>query len=92
MAMDRYLELSVATMDKQLNSFKVLRQGETTIDGKDGRWLLFAHSFMGHDLKVLAYVVIDGRKSYIITCTASNKTFSNYKKRFEEIAESFRFE
>lgn len=36
--------------------------------------------------------LVSGRQGYVITCPAAPDQFDNYRKQFEEIAESFRIE
>jgi hypothetical protein len=89
---DKYVEKSIAEAKKQLRNLKVNSQGETTVDGKPARWIIFDHQFGPYQLRALTYAVFDGRTAFIITCTSTSKTFSKYKSTFEKAVQSFRVE
>jgi hypothetical protein len=89
---EEYLNLSLQQMHQMLQGLKVDKQGEMTIADRPAHWVTFSHEYMGVGMKGIGYIVVKGSRAYVIVCSATTKTFGRYRKTFDEVAESFRFE
>lgn len=90
-SMDEYMNLSLRRMCSQMGKVKIGKQVDMTIDDVPARRVSFSHSYYGFKMKG-GYVVIKGRRAYVIVCLASKKSFDKYRKVFDNIAASFHLE
>ena len=67
-------------------------RGTGNIDGREAVWGVYSHKMMKVRMKVLMYVVVRGRKAYVITCTTLPDAFDEHEPVFQKIVRSFRFE
>jgi len=92
MTLEDYNQFNLSDMRKYMNEFKINESGQITINTNNANW--FVYSFRGDRLrlKALCYILVKNRRGYAITFAATPETFSKYRRIFEEIAESFKFE
>lgn len=74
----------------ELEGFKEVERGETTIEGKKAIWIIFTHHTSSLDAKAVQYYLVRGARGYVITGTGLSTSFDKYKPQFEQIARSFR--
>ena len=72
------------------NDYKLLEEGEITIQGVKSRWYINSHLQGPVKLKVIVYQFVNKKRGYTIYCMAQLEAFSEYKKEFEKIAQSFK--
>ncbi len=89
--LEEYMQAVLIHMTAQ-KDFQVHEKGRLTISNSDARWLVYSQRKNALNFKVLVYVLVQKRRVYQITCTATLEQFSRYRKRFEGIAQTFKFE
>jgi hypothetical protein len=81
-------------MEKSLPGFTLVSEGDTEINGHNARWLVYTYTDKFITLEVRAkakqYIVVQGKRAYLITVTARLDTFDEFKGVFQKIIESFR--
>lgn len=87
-----YFNNSVRVLKQLFKDFKLEKQGVAKINNRDFHWSMFTHRLGEVKAKVLQYMVVNGKRAYVITCSATPDAFKHYQARFEESAKSFRFE
>ena len=74
-----------------LEKFSIKTMGYERVGGIMAKWMVYEHSTEKHELKVKAWYVIRDNRSYVITCSAQDSTFSDYLTSFDSIVASFTF-
>jgi hypothetical protein len=92
MDMDEYFNLSINNCRKELTDFELFEHGQASIGKYEAKRLVYSNRFDTLQIKAEAYILMKGRKVYIITCSALPEQFDVYRDKFEEIAKSFRIE
>ncbi len=91
-ALPDYFSLSLGNMRKMMTDFEKHEEGEATLDGQPAKWMVYSFRMGEVNLKTLVYFTVRGKRAYVITATASPETFDQYRPKFEEIIETWRFE
>jgi len=70
----------------------MVEEGQVIIDNAEAKY--FICSFVEDSLEIqgLHYSLEKGDNEYSIMCISTTENFPKYKSKFEEIAQSFRFE
>ena len=89
--LEEYYRAGRAGLEKQLQNFRFLRSGRTTIAGVPARWIKYRHAFGKTRAEVIQYLFIKGKRSYVITCTAEPEAFEEMEAEFKRIVRSFAF-
>lgn len=74
-----------------LKDFKILEQGDVKINKRNGKYIVYTHTYDNFSLKVKAYVACNGKKCFVLTGTATHDTYEGYKLFFDKIASSFKY-
>jgi serine/threonine-protein kinase len=90
-ALEDYVQANVTNMSRLLTDFQVHEKGQLILSNTDARWVIYSHRMGTLNIKVLVYVLVQGRRGYVITCSAAPEQFPKYKSKFEEIVQSFKF-
>jgi len=92
MSLNDYQRGSMNTLRRILTDFKIHEQSAVTIGGAEARRLVYSHRMGMVKIKVLVDILVRERRGYSITCSAAPEQFDEFRGRFEEIVQSFRFE
>jgi hypothetical protein len=84
-----YLEASIANNKRVLGPEADVEYEPTAINGVEAFRAHLAYQMGAFDLAVDSYVVISGRTSYIITCTATRDSHDAFKPKFDAIVATF---
>ncbi len=84
--------LSLNNMRQQLSNFKVLESNDLVIDEIKAKSLIYSWSMKPWQLKGLNYMIIKGRRWYSLSYNVKPEYFEPYKKDFNNIVQSFKFE
>ena len=79
-------------MSKVLTDFQEHEGGQLIIDNANARWVICSQRMGTVETKVLVYMLMKGGRAYVIACSAAADQFPEYKSKFEEVAQSFKFE
>lgn len=85
----QYTERSLALLAASTTDLDIVASDGTTLGGRIARRSVYEHTFEGLRLRVLSYLVIVGRRAYVITATAPAETYERHVPVFEAIAASF---
>jgi len=89
--LEEYMHAVITYMNKQ-SGFQIHDKGQIKINSSDAGWILYSQRRESINFKVLTYILVQKRRAYQITCTATVDQFARYKKKFEDIAQTFKFE
>ena len=87
---DTYYQANLMGMNNVLKDFKPIENGRSTINGQPVHWLVYTFTYGEMSMKVLAYCFSFNARGYVVTCSASPESFSNYKPVFEKVAGTFK--
>lgn len=79
-------------LSRGLEDFMEVENGTTRLSGVEARWLIYSFPAENMHFQVLMYLFIKNNESFVITCTAMQDKFPQYRDTFFKIANSFRFE
>lgn len=85
----KYFQVNYAPL-AELEGFKEVERGETTLEGKKAIWVIFTHQTGNLDAKAIQYYLVRGSRGYVITGTGLSTTFEKYKPQFDQVARSFK--
>lgn len=90
---DQYTKVSLNTIQSSgsLKEFKVLEQGNAKVNKRDGKYVIYTHSFNNEPLKVKAYITCNGKKCFVLTGTTTFDTYEKYKPYFESMVSTFKY-
>jgi len=92
MGLNEYFDASVPTLAKVITDFQENEKGTTAINDNDAKWLIYSGRVGTTKLKCEQFYIVHDKHGYVITCSATPESYSDYKKIFEEAAHSFEFE
>jgi hypothetical protein len=92
MSLDEYVDASIPNLAKVITDFRENEKGITTINDHDARWLVYSGRMGMINLKCIQYYMVDGKRGYVITCSATSESYDNYRRTFDDVATSFEFE
>jgi len=92
MELEEYFTKNVTNLAKFLADFHEFQRGTAYISEADAKWLIYSGKFGTIEVKNKVFFLVNGRRGYTITCSATPDGFARYKNKFEEIAQSFEFE
>lgn len=89
---DEFYKFFVEGTKRRVDEFKVLQKESVVMGGENAVRVTYSGKGRGVNFKVYAYMLIKGKKLYLVTCGAKEADFDKYKALFEKIANSFRYE
>lgn len=92
LSMEDAFNLSLNNMRQRLSNFKKLESNDLVIDNIKAKSLIYSWSMKPWQLKGLNYMIIRGRRWYSLSYNVKPKYFVTYKKDFDNIVQSFKFE
>lgn len=78
----------VKQLTKSMKSYKLVSKGLTNVAGKTGFYIESTFTQSGVPVHMIQYGVYHDKAQYILTAGSLDKTFVNYKKLFEGVANS----
>jgi hypothetical protein len=66
--------------------------GDTEIDNRKAKWTRFDVGSSEGVMAALGFVMIKGKRGYLISCVAERSRYASYTETFENIVSSFRLE
>lgn len=84
-----YAEQSFALLAEGTEGLEIVASDGAVLGGRIALRSIYEHSYEGRRLRVMSYLLIVGRRAYVITATAPEETFERYVPIFEAIASSF---
>jgi hypothetical protein len=91
MSLDEYYRKYHEKLVAESMSFEQHEDGEVKINGEQAKYLLYDKEMPEAYWRVLAYVLVRGKRAYVISCAAENRQFSRHQDQFLEVAHTFRF-
>lgn len=92
MDLDAYLARNAEALAKMATDYKQVSQDRQTVGGLSAGTFVFEHRMGQMSLKCIDYVFVKGGRGYVITCTATPKTYPAFETTFEAACKSFRAE
>lgn len=83
-----WIDEGVKELSKSMKGYKLVSKGLTNIGGKTGFYIESTFTQNGVPIHMLQYGVYHNKTQYILTTGSLDKTFVNYKKLFQGIANS----
>jgi hypothetical protein len=87
-----YYKSSLDVLKKVFVEFKLEKNGQTKINGREFYYTIFSHKMNDVAAKILQYLSVNGDTAYVITASASPDKFEKYKPIFEKSIQSFKAE
>jgi hypothetical protein len=85
-----YHRETLPVTEQALPGFKVVSEGPEAIGGRDAWKVISQNTIEGRQHTVLAYIVTNERRVYIISCAAISASYPRWERTFTNIAQSFR--
>lgn len=90
-SLDDYLAGSLKQMENSRRNFVTKKVSVRSINSIEFRTLEYSHTSAGYTLHVMAYLTIKNGMGYVVTCSATDKSFSRFEADFEQAIRSFSF-
>jgi serine/threonine-protein kinase len=87
-----YYDYNLKSLSQLLTDFDLEENLDVQLDGMEAKKIVFTHTLGVVNAKVMQFLMIDGQKAYVLTFTADPLDFDKYRPKFEEIANSFKFQ
>lgn len=84
-----YTKASGQNLAKFLNQYKLLENKTVQLNGHDAQRLVYEHTQGQFKLRALVYLVVEGDRGYVLTCTAERASYAKYQGQFEKICQTF---
>jgi len=82
----------VSGISRTFLNYQQRATGTTTIAAKKAYWVEYTYQYGKLRLRTIFYLFATDEYMFMITCTGEEDHFSKYKRTFQSIAKSFRFE
>ena len=94
-SLDQYIELQVSSMRQAKNlilNYRIIEDGKMEIDRCPSRWFVASYGIVTLRIRAVSCTMIRKHRGYVITGVFEEMKFNKYRKIFDEIVASFRFE
>ncbi len=90
----KFSSFIIEEMHTYIDGIKILKKGKTTINDLPARWLKYSFKSDISEVKVTdkAFLLVNDKKGYIITCSAETDRFESYWEKFEKAVYSFKLD
>jgi hypothetical protein len=89
MGLDGYVKASNEALAKMMTNFKEVSSARVKLGDNDAQRNVWQHKMGVYNLKVLQYVVVQGGRAYILTCSATDDQYQPHEPVFEDICKTF---
>lgn len=79
-------------LSRGIEDFMELENGTTHLGGVEAKWIICSFPAGNMHFQILMYLFIKNNESFLITCSAAQEKFPQYRDTFFKIANSFKFE
>lgn len=86
-----YLLATVQSIERNIPSARILGQGEVTANGLKGVWYSYDIEPQGVKATLVSYIFPKDSVAYILTAGTQTKDAIKYRRTFDKVAESFKF-
>ena len=86
-----YLDYTLKTLPSQMNEFNKSEDGREIINGKESIWIKFSYVSRMQRLESLAYIFYKDGMGYVINSTTRPELFIKYRRTFENISRTMKF-
>lgn len=84
-----YTKASGQNLAKFLNQYKLIENKTVRLHGHDAQRLVYEHAQGQFKLRALVYLLVEGDRGYVLTCTAERASYPKFQGQFEKICQSF---
>lgn len=91
MTLEDYFNINKESLRELLEDFDLESAQNATIGGIPAKKLIFTHTVGPVNVKVIQYLVLEGKKAFVITFTADTLDFDKISPDFDKIASSIQF-
>lgn len=88
----QYMEYSKSALPAQMNEFEVLEEGSAEMDGEKSEWIIFTYVQRLQKLQSIAYIFHRGDYGLVVISSSRPDSFMSFRRTFENIATSIKFE
>lgn len=88
----QYMEYSKSALPAQMGEFEVLEEGTAKMDGEKSEWIIFSYVQRLQKMQSIAYIFHRGDYGLVIISTSRPESFMSFRRTFENIATSIKFE
>jgi hypothetical protein len=92
LSLDDYVGLSRQNQEKLMTDFNVEKEADAKIGEIAAKQLVYTHRMGQINAKLLQYVLVEGKKGFAVTCTATPESYDKYVEQFQTIVNSLKVE
>lgn len=90
-ALDKFVDASLEHAKSNLKDFKFIGRDKAKVSGSPAVRLRYTHQGPASKASVIQFYCFRGKKSYIISCIAADKTMPRFQQVFGKIVQSIKF-
>jgi hypothetical protein len=90
--LDQFYNESLANLRTQLKDVNIENSGTRDLNGIPTKWVLYTHVMQDIKFRVLQFFIVAEENIYLMTFSAVDEDFENYRSEFDKIASTFRLE
>ena len=91
-SLEQKYQEALMVLSRGVEGFMELEDGVTRLGGVEARWLIYSFPAENMHFQILMYLFVKDNESFVITCSATQEKFPQYRDTFFKIANSFRSE
>lgn len=88
--LEQFYSESEKNLTAVLKDVRVDKTGSHLLNGTPSKWVLYTHVMNGMKFRVLQYFIVSGEMIFLMTFSAEDDDFSDYRSDFENIASTFK--
>jgi hypothetical protein len=92
MDLNGYFNANIPKLSSVVRDFQQNETGSAIINNNRAEWLIYTGSIGTITLKAKQYYLVNDKKGYVITCSATPATYDAYNSIFDTVVNSFQFE
>jgi hypothetical protein len=92
MDLNGYFNANIPKLSSVVRDFQQNESGSSIINNNRAEWLIYTGSIGTITLKAKQYYLVNDKKGYVITCSATPATYDAYSSIFDAVVNSFQFE
>ena len=89
MGLDGYVKASNDNMAKLMTDYSEISSARVKLGGNDAQRIVYQHRMGVYNLKVLIYLVVQGGRGYVLTCSATVDQYDSHEPTFEDTCKTF---
>jgi hypothetical protein len=88
--LEQFYSESANNLTSALKDVQVEKTGSIQLNGTTSKWMLYTHVMQGVKFRVLQYFIVAEETIFLMTFSASDEDFNQYRQDFENIASTFK--